>query len=238
LEIADMTGRILASLASAAFACAPALAHDVWLTPMPGGKAYALVFGHPGELEPYDPARVEETYVIDTTGKLKFPPPLVQDNKVVIPTGPDIALIALYYDHGFWTVGPDRKSVAAPKWKVPNHRTASHIRLFNKNLLAWTPALAAPVGLELEIVPLANPLRLKPGDRYPIQVLYKSKPLPQADVEVMGDTELYTTDASGKVEVPIQKSDFQYVFVSHVDPMKSSPNVDEVESSTNLIFRP
>ncbi|MBK8162245.1 MAG: DUF4198 domain-containing protein [Gammaproteobacteria bacterium] len=233
-----MKGTFLASLAAAGLLCTPALAHDVWLVPKAGGKAHELVFGHPGELEPYDPAHVEETYVIDTSGKPKFTSTRVQDNKVEIQTGADTALVALYYDHGFWTVGPDRKSAAAPKWKILNYRTSAHIRLFNKNLLAWTPALAAPVGLDLEIVPLANPLKLKPGDKYPIQVFYKSRPLAQADVEVMGDMELYTTDASGKVEIPIQQADFQYVFVSHIEPMKSNPNVDEAELSTNLMFRP
>lgn len=232
-----MKGTLLVSLAAAGLLCAPAMAHDVWLVPKAGGKAHELVFGHPGKLEPYDPAHVEETYVIDTAGKLKNAVTRVQDNTVEIQTGTDTALVALYYDHGFWTVGPDRKSVAVPKWKVPNYRTSSHIRLFNKNLLAWSPALTSPVGLDLEIVPLANPLTLKPGDTYPIQVFYKSKPLAQADVEVMGDMELYTTDAAGKANIPIQQAEFQYVFVSHVEPMKNSPNVDEVEVSTNLMFK-
>ena len=233
-----MTGRYLASLALAGVCSASALAHDVWLVPKPAANAHELVFGHPGELEPYDPARVEETIVIDTAGKRQNLKSSVRDQKVEFQTGTGTALMAIYYDHGFWTVGPDRKTVAGPKWKVPNYRTSSHIRLFNKNLLAWTPAASTPVGLELEIVPLANPLKLKPGDKYPIQVFFKGKPLAQADVEVMGDMELYTTDASGKADIPIQQADFQYVFVSHVEPMKSNPNVDEAEISTNLTFRP
>lgn len=215
----------------------PALAHDVWIVPKDAGKSYELVFGHPGDLEPYDPARIEETIVIDTAGKRQQVRSSVTGQKVEFQTGADSALVAIYYDHGFWTVGPDRKSVAAPKWKVPNYRTSAHIRLFNKNLLAWHPTLSTPVGLELEIVPLANPLKRKPGDKYPVQVLYKSKPLAHADVEVMGDMELYTTDASGKIEVPIQQAEFQYLYVSHVEPMKSNPNVDEAEISANLIFR-
>lgn len=227
-----------AVLALAGLCATPALAHDVWLVPKVAGKSYELVFGHPNELEPYDPAHVEETIVIDTSGKPQIVHSTVQNAKVEIQAGADTALVALYYDHGYWTVGADRTSVAAPKWKVPNYRTSSHIRLFNKNLLAWAPAVNAPVGLELEIVPLANPLKLKPGDKFPIQVFYKSKPLAGADVEVMGDMELYTTDANGKVEVPIQKLDLQYLFVSHIEPMKSNPNVDEAELSANLMFRP
>lgn len=233
-----MTGRHLAILALTGLFCAQALAHDVWLVPKVAGKSYELVFGHPEELEPYDPARVEETIVIDTSGKRQVVRSTVQNSKVEMQVGADTALVALYYNHGYWTVGADRKSVAAPKWKVPNYRTSSHIRLFNKNLLAWNAALSAPVGLELEIVPLTNPLKLKPGDKFPVQVFYKGKPLSGADVEVMGDMELYTTDASGKVEVSIQKADLQYLYVSHMEPMKSNPNTDEVEISSNLMFRP
>lgn len=233
-----MTGKHLATLALTGLFCAPVLAHDVWLVPKVAGKSYELVFGHPGELEPYDPARVEETIVVDTGGKHQVVRSTVQNSKVEIQAGADTALVALYYNHGYWTVGADRKSVAAPKWKVPNYRTSSHIRLFNKNLLAWNAALSSPAGLELEIVPLANPLKLKPGDKYPIQVFYKGKPLAGADVEVMGDMELYNTDASGKVEVPIQDEDLQYLYVSHMEPMKSNPNTDEAEISSNLIFRP
>lgn len=232
-----MTERYLALLAVAGVCSAPALAHDVWLVPIPATQSHELVFGHPGELEPYDPVRVEETVVVDTAGKQQQLKSSIKNQKVEFQTGSDTALVAIYYDHGFWTVGPDRKSVAAPKWKVPNYRTSTHIRLFSKNLLAWTPTLSAPVGLELEIVPLANPLKLNPGDKYPIQVLYKSRPLAHTEVEVMGDMELYTTDASGKVEVPIQQAQFQYLYVSHVESMKSNPNVDEVEISTNLMFR-
>jgi uncharacterized GH25 family protein len=218
----------------------PALAsaHDIWIVPKTTGKAYEMVFGHPGALEPYDPVRIEELIATDTSGNPQDIHTVVHDSKVEIQAITNTALVSLVYDNGFSTLGPDRKSSTNPKWKIPKYKVSSQMKMINKNLLIWNEALTRPIGLKLEIIPLADPLNLKPGETFPIQVIYKSKPLPKADVEVMGDMNLYTTDALGKVKVPIQKTDFQYIYVSYIEPAKSNPNVDEVELSSNLIFIP
>lgn len=45
-----------------------------------------------------------------------------------------------------------------------------------------------PLGLKIEIVPLADPAGLKPGARLPVQLLYKGKPLADVQMEIATST--------------------------------------------------
>lgn len=213
-------------------------AHDTWVIPNSAEGGYQLVYGHPGELETYDPAKVEGLIAIDKSGTRKDISASVQDGKVNLKAGPDIALIAVDFDNGFWTEGPDKKYSNKPKWEITDYRSSSHSKKFNKNILAWNSSFSKPLGTELEIVPLTNPLQLKPGDKLPVQVLYRSQPLSGAEVQIMGDEGSYATDAKGRASVPIQKTDYQYVAVSHKEDTKSNPNADAISMSANLVFTP
>ena len=49
-------------------------------------------------------------------------------------------------------------------------------------------AISRPVGQMLEIVPLANPNTVKPGQLFPVQILYQGKALAGATVTATADT--------------------------------------------------
>ncbi|MBK8162838.1 MAG: DUF4198 domain-containing protein [Gammaproteobacteria bacterium] len=229
--------RIAALIIPLTLSSAAAFAHDAWIVAS-GSDDYHLVYGHPGELESYDPAKVEGLSAYDKNGNARDVSSSVRDGKVEISTGPDIALIAVEFDNGFWTENMDKKYANKPKWEIGDSRSSSHSKKFNKNLLAWSSAFSKPLGTELEIVPLANPLQLKPGDKLPVQVLYRSQPLADADIEIMGNKEVYPTDAKGRASVPIQQTDYQYIAVSHKVDTKSNPNADQMSLSANLVFTP
>lgn len=213
-------------------------AHDVWIVPDGGDHGYQLVYGHPGELEGYEPGKVEGVTAYDKNGTVQNVTSGVLDGKVRIKTGADIALIAVDFDNGFWTEGPDKKYANKPKWEIADPRSSSHSKKFNKNILAWNSSFGKPLGTELEIVPLTNPLQLKPGEKLSVQVLYRSRPLAGTEVQIMGDKEPYVTDAKGIASVPIQKTDYQYIVVSHKEETKSNPNADMLSLSANLVFTP
>jgi uncharacterized GH25 family protein len=227
------TAVILFSLSAA-----PVLAHDAWLVKNGDGNSYELVYGHPGELESYEPAKVEGVIALDKSGSAQNVASAVRDGKVEFKTGKDTALIAIDFDNGFWTEGQDKKHANKPKWEMADPRSSSHSKKYNKNILAWNSAFSKPLGAELEIVPLANPLQLKPGEKLAVQVLYHSSPLAGAEVQIMGDKELYVTDAKGIASVPLQKTDYQYIAVSHKEDTKSNPNADVLSLSANLVFTP
>jgi uncharacterized GH25 family protein len=214
----------------------PVTAHDVWIMPTEGDKTYRMVFGHTDQLEKYDPMNVRELVAIDIGGKFQNILSQVKSDEIGIKIKDDTALIAISYDNGYSTEGPGRKYFSGPKWKVPDYKFSIHTVMFNKNILKWGPAVASPLGLGFEIVPLVNPLKLAPGESLPIKVLYKTKPLVNADVEILGDKNVYTTDTMGQTKVPIQSSNFQYILATHVESTKSDPNADEQELSANLIF--
>ncbi|MBM3763424.1 MAG: DUF4198 domain-containing protein [Acidobacteria bacterium] len=72
-----------------------------------------------------------------------------------------------------------------------------------------------PLGLKIEIVPLADPAGLKAGDSLPIQLLFDGKPCGDVQVEVATSKDLRTkatmriagrTDAEGKLNVPVMEA--------------------------------
>lgn len=78
-----------------------------------------------------------------------------------------------------------------------------------------TSAYAKPLGLKIEIVPLADPAALTPGASLPIQVLYNGQPLANTQVELAlskapGEKTVVQipgrTNAQGKLDVPIPSS--------------------------------
>lgn len=73
---------------------------------------------------------------------------------------------------------------------------------------APTPVFAKPLGMKIEIVPLADPANLKPGDTLPIEVLYNGKPLANAQVEIASTAKLEPAGRTGTngrliVRIPI-----------------------------------
>ncbi len=83
-----------------------------------------------------------------------------------------------------------------------------------------------PLGVLIEIVPATNPYSLKKGDELEVKVLYRGKPLPQAELawsypgmgeEFAGST---VTDASGNAMVPLQKSGPYVIRLTYMEWVK------------------
>lgn len=212
----------------------PAWAHDVWLEP--AGKDMRLVFGHPGELEPYEPKRTESVVGVSRDGKRQQLGSHVHGDALIVQPAADTSVILIAYDYGFLTETPDEETVNKPKSEVPGYLSAAHARNLHKTLVSWSAAAGKPAGVEFEIVPLANPLAMKPGDELPVQVFYDSKPLADAEIEILGSMDLYITDAEGKVTLPISEPGFQYIQSMHTVPLTDNPDADEFSLTANLTF--
>lgn len=212
-----------------------AASHDVWLEPGTGAE-HRLVFGHPGDLEPYEPARVTSVSVVDVNGGKSRPETRVDDGHLVVKTPAGASVIAVVFDNGIWTEGPDEQLVNEPKHAVPGYNKSSHTKNFSKALLAWGDAARKPIGMDLEVVPLDDPFGLKPGQELIVQVFHGGKPLAGAEVEMLGAMDLFFTDEQGKVRLPVSDESFQYVLVMHRVPLKDNPDTDELELQANLTF--
>ncbi len=212
-----------------------ALAHDVWVIPDEGDQVQ-LVFGHPGELETYDPGQVTATVAIDRRGQRQTLATEVRDGRLRITPGADTVLIGVNYDHGIWTEDADEHLVNKPKGEVPGYLSSVHEKMHSKSLLGWSAAAGRPTGSLLEIVPLANPFTLNPGDELPVQVLYDGAPLAGAELEMLGVFDLFFTNREGKVSLPITDEAFQYVLVYHKLKLGADADADEAKLSANLTF--
>ena len=99
-----------------------------------------------------------------------------------------------------------------------------------------------PLGLPLEIVPLADPFAKKPGDALKVRVLFGDKPLADAHLgwDHPGDGEepagTVRTDAKGEALVPVARAGLMTIRLTHMTRPKAKGH--EWESFwTTLTFR-
>lgn len=84
------------------------------------------------------------------------------------------------------------------------------------------------LGLPLEIVPLTNPFRLKPGETLPIRVLFQGKPLPEANVgwdypgAELTPRGTARTDAAGEALIPISRTGLNALRLTHMTRPRTS----------------
>jgi nickel transport protein len=233
------TRRLFAALTITAVFSAHALAHDIWLVPADGKNTYRLAYGHIGDLEIPDLGKVMEIEAYDTRGKLAdISVKRHNDGNVDITTAAGVTMVYINYDNRFslqnnegeWLYNTTKWEFNAP------HKASGRYQKFSKTVLAWSPEVSKPLGVDLEIVPLSNPMTMKPGDRLPIQVFWRSQPLAGVEVEIDGDVDTYRTDANGKVSIPLQKTEYQYLMASRRIETKSSPNADVNHFMANLVI--
>ncbi len=173
---------------------------------------------------------------MDKQGKQHNPKSHVHDGHLMIATTGDTALIAINFDHGIWTEDADENLLNKPRGDVPGYLSSVHEKMHSKSLVGWSAAAGRPAGSLLEIVPLANPFTLNPGDELPVQVLYDGAPLAGAELEMLGVFDLFFTNREGKVSLPIPDEDFQYILVYHKAKLGADADADEVKLSANLTY--
>ena len=102
-------------------------------------------------------------------------------------------IISATYKPTFWSKD------AAGKWEQknmadrPSAVSCEQSQMFGKSVVNVggaedLAAISRPVGQMLEIVPLANPNTVKPGQLFPVQILYQGKALAGATVTATADT--------------------------------------------------
>lgn len=120
--------------------------------------------------------------------------------------------------------------------------------------------LTQPVGQRIEIVPLADPTTLAPGQSLAVQILYQGQPLPGAllaathtqhgitarsttsapasDDDHSKDHYAFSarTDAQGQVTVPITHAGYQLLRVTHMIPPPDDADFDYASYWASLTF--
>lgn len=233
---------VLLGAAFALLACT-ASAHDVSLEP--AGDAHVVLYGHGKEWIHYKPEQVEKVTAYDAAGKAAA---IAAESRPVMISGLDgvrlehegafvksgnAGMITFLFEDGNWTETSDGW-VKLPKNHFREYEKSKHYQMYNKTLLRWQAPYGKPVGLAVEIVPLANPWSAI--DRLPIQVLHEGKPAAGVKVEIDGDPEEYVTDAQGKASIPMRKDGVHHLSTNRERKLDNDPKADSKHIYSNLIF--
>ncbi len=177
----------------------PASAHVVWFDQQNG--EYKLFYGHPEDgPEPYLTSGFKEATVYDASRQtIPFTINQKQDGLSLIPNNQPSVITGLF-DNGFYA-RTDTGSKRIAESEVKDYENVGHFLKYTKAFYDWSDTLANPYNQPLEIIPLENPLDVKPGDSLQVKVLYQGNPISDAVVEHLGTS--FPVDNNGIFSVSI-----------------------------------
>lgn len=253
---------------TAAF-CAAASAHDILLLPDSGAtdKEFRLTiqYGHPGDHTLPDQEKLFELNVYPAGGT--SPISLLDSTKPNLPTtlavatahdhlgANGIAIFGARFDNGYYAEIDKDHYFNTSKRELPKAVKSGHYLKFAKALVPVTETAPEKLagygrvlGYRLELIPLANPFVLKPGDVLPVQVLFDGKPV-EAGVEVdiiSGEFAMtkgmelpsYKTDEQGIAQVKIERTGVQSLGADRIITPSMDPQLADVDNyASSLTFR-
>lgn len=165
----------------------PAAAHEMWLAAQSG--RVELLYGHPGDLSQPDKGRLYELNALSggKTAPLRDQA-AVANGRLSAPLPKEASVVGARLDNGFW-VKTAQGYRNTHRVNIPDNLSSVRSEKFAKLLLSDDGA-TKPLGHRFELVPQADPFRLKPGEPLKVRVEYEGKPQAGAKVEVSdGKTE-------------------------------------------------
>lgn len=217
----------------------PAFAHDAWIDA--AGRDWTVRYGHGETFEPFAPDKVVRLAAADADGRPIVPVPGRPADDRSLPVsvpGPAgrVAWIALAFDNGTWTRGPEGW-LNRPREAVAGAETSIASRKFGRTMLRWGEAAGRPAGFAAELLP-AQTSAPRAGGRLAVRLLVDGRPA--AGVPIVGDgahdgPPLATTDARGRATVPV-RAGWQMVVAERSDPSPGA-GVDRTTTAANLRFR-
>ncbi|MBV9488992.1 MAG: DUF4198 domain-containing protein [Verrucomicrobia bacterium] len=232
----------------------PVYAHDLVILPQ-GEQDVAIRFGHPGEYEPADLARLlrldayaqgaPEAVSLLEQKPVRRGVDWVEENCTQFTGGQRLAMIAGEYDNGYWIAVTPKRYFNTSRAVLPEGKDAGHYLKFAKGLF---PAVGANfdrvVGQQLEIIPRTDPFKVRPGEKLAVKVVFEGKPLKGAGVEIGdGQTKMkeediprYQTGADGVAELPISHEGLQVIAIDWRLPPLHPDLCDHEDYSASLTF--
>ncbi len=221
-----------------ATATTPAFAHGAWIGERWGDLA--VIYGHGPADEAYDPSKVKSVSALGEDGKALPVTIEPAGSHALLKLDGEPALLALEFDNGYWSEGSDGKWVNKPKSEVPGAKQASHSVKYSIALVHVHGDMPAFPAQPLQIVPLDNPIGLKPGEKFRVRLLLDGKPLEGKEITIdyAGLPELVTekTDAKGETEVALRNAGVNILAVSHAIPLEGDTAADKKGLTATLTF--
>ncbi len=198
----DRAAALMSAVAIAALlAPATGRAHDFWVEHVADG--FVVRYGHlGGEVLPIDGRKVKAI----RCGEGTRPPRDVIATARFSPTDVQFsapcASVSVLHDGGYWSLTPDGE-VNLPRSKVENVVRAWASRQYAKWVDARSPAAAAVLGDDLEVVPVTDLSKAAKGDKVTVRVLSAARPVPNAVVAI-GHHPLGETDSKGEIRLRLR----------------------------------
>lgn len=207
-----------------------ASAHDLWLEN--DGKSLTLLQGHRysghggAETLSYEPGLVRAATCVDQSGTAKsLPLPRSAPMKITA----DCAAVQVVVSSGYWTKTPwETKNVA--KTGISSVLKSWLSEESVKRVDRWTTAMGQPLGDGLEIVPLGNPLLLKPDDKLTVRVVDARQARAGVPVAYGGDVR-GSTGPDGTIAIRIRHGGVQLITASLETPLTDGKADTHVRSA-------
>ena len=218
-----------------------ASAHDVWLTIAgePAARRAIVNYGHPDDRPPALADKVVDLLMVTASAQKSLREGIgsatvsglsVAQSKPFVDDGH--ALLAARYDNGFWTKTSEGTYRNAARGFVSDAVDSMWSVKFAKALTGPDAPWQNALGHDLEIVPLSDPDRTKPGQTLQVKVLFRGKPLAGAEVErgdgvtavPEKDIPRFKTDGEGVASVPIVSAGAHLLVIDHKVTPSATPD--------------
>ncbi|MDZ7640851.1 MAG: DUF4198 domain-containing protein [Desulfurivibrio sp.] len=228
---------LVATVAGMWMAAASSFAHYLWVEEI--DSKYAVCRGTIGErLDPYDPPRVTEISAVTDEGTEIAITRKDEKSQAVFTAAQKPALaavVAQWGDRVNTTRGKklmSRKKAEAEGLTVISAFTSTQ---YSKTLLAPAGINTQPLGMKLELVPMADPAKLTIGAPMNFKLLFDNSPLAGMSILTNHDQES-VTNADGVAEMIFEKSGVHLLYVTHQIPANKDSGLDFFKFMTFLTF--
>lgn len=214
------------ALCSAALLAGAAQAHNVWLEPDAQGGYLIQFGGHAGQLETFDPARLQGVRAFDRRGRgaQARVEPAAQGLRV--RPAPEAAMIAVELDNGFFSGGGSAGAMRnEPMDRNPGATRGVHARKFHKTVIVWNALTQRDIGQAFEVTPLQGRAP-HAGDWLELQVRLHGKPLAGATVRLGENGAPAVTDAQGRARLQTVRGT-NHVQAIHRQPVQGDARITE-----------
>lgn len=220
---------LLACAALLAPALAPA--HDLWLER--AGAGLALRSGHRGgELLAIDQAKVKAVRCLEK-GATRDLLPAASFTAREARFAARCESASATFDGGFYSLTPDGE-VNKPKNQVPDAVKAWASRQYAKWVDPASPSAGAPLGDELELVPVSDLSKARQGDKVTVRLLLGGKPAPNAVVAI-DHKPLAETDGAGEARIKVRAAAVETISAT-LRQKVATPEADALVLEASLTF--
>lgn len=185
--------------------CTLAAAHTVWLAHDPDQAGWQVLRfgGHAGKLEALDPAKLGAVAAYDGQGQPVALERQDDGDQVRVRLPEAAVLVTVAYDNGFWSTGPDGRSVNRPMNEVPGATRGVWAPKYHKTIARWRTGVTRVLGQPFELIPL-DARQPAAGEPMQVRVLIDGQPAEGIRFGFGEAGEVATSDADGIATITVR----------------------------------